>query len=188
MNLIEPEEYGFVEEFIPNLIGDAEKLEEEEEKIRIENVYSDEDEKKKAPEIQTVMSLDTVLEISHLIRKRIKFKKPISRYMGRIIHNSRPNPPENRPRYAKKLFLNRVDRYIKAGLSPRANFHFQAVARAVAFMNGRNFVSVDDIKETAHLVMPHRILLKPQASGRLKQHDIVEEILAETEVPSCSLR
>ena len=156
--------------------------EENEEKIRLENVYA----KEGGPQIETVMDPATFLDIAQMVVERVKFGKENGQYMGRIIHNSRPRP--KRRRYAKKSLLDRIDAYVKAGLSPRANFHFQAVSRTIAFMNGKDFVSVDDIKEAARLVMPHRILLEPKARGKVKQHDLVEEILENTETPPWTSR
>ena len=58
------------------------------------------------------------------------------------------------------------------------------MARTLAFFRGRNYISVDDIKDVARLVMPHRIMLKPLARGRnIKQHDVVKEILRLTPMP-----
>lgn len=154
--------------------------EENEQKIRLESVYK----KYGGPVIQPVMDLETAYAIPRLIAESVRFEKSASAYMGRLIHNSRPSP--NRMRYARRSFLKEIDLYVKAGLSPRSNFAFQAVARTIAFLRGRDYVAVDDVKAAAKLVMPHRLLLQPKARGRRKPYEVVEGILSNTEVPSCN--
>lgn len=163
---------------------------EEEMKIRLENVYGDDINR---PEVQTVMDLPRALEIAHMAT-RVRMGPGISQYMMRLIENSRPlgvyeDKDTGELIYSERKFATPelrqyVDIYGKAGLSPRSNFHFQAVVKTHAFMNGRDYVSADDVKYVARLVMTHRILLKREARARnIKQHHVVEKILNSTEIP-----
>ena len=57
-------------------------------------------------------------------------------------------------------------------------------AQAVAATYGRAYVTVDDIKEVAHPVLDHRLILTPDAELRQRRaEDIVRELLNEIPVP-----
>lgn len=163
---------------------------EEEKKIRLENVYGDDENR---PQVKTVMDLVRALEIAHMTTK-IRMSESVSEFIMRLIENSRPygvyeDKDTGELIYSERKFATPelrqyVDTYGKAGLSPRSNFHFQAVVKTHAFMNGRDYVSLDDVKYVANLVMTHRVLLKREARARaIKQHHVVEKILKSTEVP-----
>lgn len=163
---------------------------EDEKKIRLTSVYNPYDEKS-GPCVQKVTDLEEIYDMTGFI---IRYVRPINQLSGdfanesmqRFVENSRPKVKEKEERrpHAPAELKKFVDNYVKAGLSMRANFHFEAAARTLAFFRRRNFISVDDVKDVARLVMPHRIMLKPLAKGRgIKQHDVVEEILRLTPLP-----
>lgn len=53
--------------------------------------------------------------------------------------------------------------FIRCGASPRASIAFMKTARALALINGRDYVVPDDIKALRHVVLRHRILLSYEA-------------------------
>ncbi len=70
------------------------------------------------------------------------------------------------------------------GASPRAAIGLFSVARALAGIEGRDFLIPDDIKMSAPAVLRHRIMLKPEADLEgLTADQAVSEILAAVEVP-----
>jgi MoxR-like ATPase len=70
------------------------------------------------------------------------------------------------------------------GASPRAAIGLFSVARALAGIEGRDFLIPDDIKTAAPAVLRHRIMLKPEADLEgLTADQVVSEILAAVEVP-----
>ncbi|MFZ0636779.1 MAG: MoxR family ATPase [Candidatus Acidiferrales bacterium] len=70
------------------------------------------------------------------------------------------------------------------GASPRAAIGLFAVARALAGMEGRDFLIPDDIKAAAPAVLRHRILLKPEADLEgLTPDQVISDLLAAVEVP-----
>lgn len=161
--------------------------EEDEMKLRLMNVYNPDE--TLSPKVEKVTNLDEIYEMTNFI---IKYVRPLgtvendkaNRMMQRLIQNSRPRVKgkEERRKWATPELMKLVDNYVKAGLSPRANFHFEAAARTLAFFRGRDHITVDDVKDIARVVMVHRIMLKPLARGRnIKQHDIVEKILEMTQ-------
>jgi MoxR-like ATPase len=73
---------------------------------------------------------------------------------------------------------------ILLGASPRATVHLQAVARVVARYAGRDFVTPDDVARAAPYVLPHRLLLSPDAElGRYTTTDALTAALASVSVP-----
>lgn len=54
-------------------------------------------------------------------------------------------------------------RYIQYGASPRASIAFQQVAKAVALLNGRDYVIPEDVKQLRYGVLRHRIILNFEA-------------------------
>jgi MoxR-like ATPase len=73
---------------------------------------------------------------------------------------------------------------VRCGASPRGTIALVSAAQALAATYGRNFVTVDDIKEVAHPVLDHRLILKPEAELRQRKAEgIVTELLAEIPVP-----
>jgi MoxR-like ATPase len=73
---------------------------------------------------------------------------------------------------------------LSLGASPRAAVALFRVARAVAGMDGRDFLIPDDVKAAAPPVLRHRLLLKPEADLEgVTADQVVAEILAAVEVP-----
>jgi MoxR-like ATPase len=70
------------------------------------------------------------------------------------------------------------------GLSTRGALALLKAARILAGLHGRDFVSPDDVKETAPWVVAHRLLLSPEAALEgVTDLEIVHSLLAETPVP-----
>jgi MoxR-like ATPase len=73
---------------------------------------------------------------------------------------------------------------ISFGASPRAGLALIGAARANAFMEGRGYVTPEDIKEIAHDVLRHRVLITYEAEAEnVTSDDIVRRILDYTPVP-----
>ena len=79
--------------------------------------------------------------------------------------------------------LGRLEKLITVGGSPRASLSLIRAAKAHAFLRGRGFVTVEDIKAIIYKVLRHRLILSYEAEAEgLKQDDIIKEILAAIEV------
>jgi len=83
----------------------------------------------------------------------------------------------------------RRDRDVRVGASPRATLHLVRAAKALAAIDGRDFVLPDDIDALAVTVLAHRMIPARHAgdaAALLSGHsiaDIIERIVAETPVP-----
>ncbi|MCH8219627.1 MAG: magnesium chelatase, partial [Planctomycetes bacterium] len=56
----------------------------------------------------------------------------------------------------------RVDEAVLVGAGPRATQALLLSARALAAMDGRDFLTPDDIKTMARPVLEHRLVLRPE--------------------------
>ena len=73
---------------------------------------------------------------------------------------------------------------ISYGASPRASIWLGLAARAQAFLNGRGYVTPQDVKSMAPDVLRHRIILSYEAEAEAKSSDDLINILLERiEVP-----
>jgi len=77
-----------------------------------------------------------------------------------------------------------IDYLIEYGASPRASIYLVMTAKAFAFLNGRGFVTPDDIKAMCMDVLRHRILLTYEAEAEeVTSEDVVQKILSAIYVP-----
>lgn len=75
-------------------------------------------------------------------------------------------------------------RHIACGASPRASISLIKAAKARAFLEGREYVVPDDIKDLAYDVLRHRILLSYEAEAEdIGSEDIISEILEQVNLP-----
>jgi MoxR-like ATPase len=73
---------------------------------------------------------------------------------------------------------------IDVGASPRASLFLVLAGRIRAFMEGRNFVTPEDIKEVAYPVLRHRIIPSFEAEAeKISTDRIITELLNRVEVP-----
>lgn len=71
---------------------------------------------------------------------------------------------------------------VALGISPRGVLAWQALARAHAFVEGRDFVVPDDMKGTAMPALAHRLVLRGETSSERKRH-VIAELLEREPVP-----
>lgn len=78
----------------------------------------------------------------------------------------------------------RVSPWLKQGASPRASRSLYQGGKAYAAMQGRDYVTPEDIQEIWLPVMAHRVVVTGEARFQKKTAEIIlEEILSEVEVP-----
>jgi MoxR-like ATPase len=73
--------------------------------------------------------------------------------------------------------------WIQYGASPRATLAFDRCSRVLAWLEGRDYVSPDDVQQLAHEILRHRILLtyKAEADG-ISTDEVIDELLAKVPV------
>jgi MoxR-like ATPase len=70
------------------------------------------------------------------------------------------------------------------GASPRASLAILSMAKAMAAMNGRDFVNPDDIKRVIPAVLKHRIILTPEKEMEgITAKEVIKQLIEQVEVP-----
>jgi MoxR-like ATPase len=78
----------------------------------------------------------------------------------------------------------RTHQSVLVGAGPRATQALLLSSRAFATVNGRDFVTPDDIKTMAYPVLEHRLILRPEYEIEgLTVKEVIENILKEIAVP-----
>lgn len=126
-----------------------------------------------ASEVNQVITPDQVNEIAALI-KDIYMDEKLKDYIVNLVFATR------RP----KDFSIDVAEYIQFGASPRATIFLSLAARAYAFLQGRAYVTPQDIKTVARDVLRHRIILTYEAEAEdVTTEQIIGHIFDSVEVP-----
>jgi MoxR-like ATPase len=120
-----------------------------------------------------VVSIDEILRAKHVV-DMIYIDERIKDYIVDVVLATRS------PK-AAGLDLNG---YIQTGASPRATINLTRAARAMAFLNGRHYVTPQDIKSIALDVLRHRVTVSYEAEAEnITPEDIVRKILDTLPVP-----
>jgi len=95
--------------------------------------------------------------------------QPVEQYIAQLVDASR-NP---------QLYSATLAGWIQYGASPRASLAFDRCCRALAWLEGRDYVSPEDVQQLAHEIMRHRILLTYQAEADgIFVEQVIDELLA----------
>jgi MoxR-like ATPase len=122
---------------------------------------------------RTVVSASQILEARHVVNTLFVDDK-VRDYIVDIVLATRPP-------IAAGLELNG---YVQNGASPRATIALTLASRAMAFINGRYFVTPQDVKTVAMDVLRHRVTVTYEAEAEnVTSRDVVEKILNTLPVP-----
>ena len=81
-------------------------------------------------------------------------------------------------RYPGKFKLSELQEVVEYGVSPRATQNLMLASKAQAFLNGRGYVTPQDIKNVARDILSHRMILNNRAEALgMSQEDVVQKIL-----------
>lgn len=116
-------------------------------------------------DLEPIISGEDFLRLQRLCEE-IYVDGRILRYIGEMIRRTRE------------------DKRVEVGVSPRGGIALLKASRAVALMDGREFVIPDDVKKMAEDTLSHRLILTVEEAleGR-KEREIIRELIEETPVP-----
>lgn len=116
------------------------------------------------PAVDTLLSADIISDIQKSILK-VEFSEQVVEYILNIVTGTRNNSS------------------IEMGASPRASIALMQLGKAVAAVNGRDFITPDDIKYVAFDVLNHRIILSHEAElDRVDPRDIISTLVEKSKV------
>ncbi len=97
---------------------------------------------------------------------QIKIEAHLIRYIADMIVNTRNNP------------------FLYLGASPRASIAILKASKAFAAMDGRDFVTPEDIKRSAVPVLQHRVIVTPEREMEgVTTKQIIKQIIEAVEIP-----
>lgn len=115
--------------------------------------------------VKPILKAEQIIAFQELV-KEVLVEKHLLNYIAAIVHNTRTNA---------NLYL---------GASPRASIAILNASKANAAINGRDFVTPDDIKRCTKAILKHRLVLTPEREMEAFTVDkVVEQILETIEIP-----
>ncbi len=124
--------------------------------------------------VEAVVGPEEILRVRETVGE-IYMDDKIKDYIVDLIHATR------RP---KEFGLDDLVGLIDYGASPRATLALAVASRSNAFMEGRPYVTPQDVKSIAMNVMRHRVLLTYEAEAEeLTPEDVVQKVLDGIRVP-----
>ena len=124
-------------------------------------------------EVGKVAEVSEIFTCRDLV-SRVYADEKVKRYIVDIVFSTRE--PEKYGLDIKGL--------VEFGASPRASIYLTMAAKAEAMMNGRGFVTPDDVKATAHDVLRHRLTLTYEAEAdEVSTDNIIDRILGKVPTP-----
>jgi MoxR-like ATPase len=119
-------------------------------------------------DVKPILSKQDIFDIRNQINA-VTLAEPLEHYIIELVFATR---------FPADYGLKDEAKYILFGVSPRASINLNLAAKAVAFMDGRDYVLPEDIKEIAEDVLNHRILLNYEAEAdRVSTRDLVKTLL-----------
>ena len=128
----------------------------------------------KPPQIQSVISPAEIFKMRDVV-SMIYIDDKVKDYILALVAATRD---------PAKFQLKDLVPIIEYGASPRASINLAIGARAVAFLEGRGYVTPQEVKDVAADILRHRIILSYEAEAEeISSDDVIEKILAEVPVP-----
>lgn len=115
-------------------------------------------------EVNPVFTIEEIVELQGRL-KRISVNDTVRRYILDIVHNTRNNE------------------HIEVGISPRGTIALMQSSKGIAMLQGRDYVTPDDIKYIAPYVLGHRLVLNIEGITLTSQSSVINDIINRTVVP-----
>ncbi|HOW58817.1 MAG TPA: MoxR family ATPase [Candidatus Omnitrophota bacterium] len=128
----------------------------------------------RAIKVSPVMNLNKIMELRQLMNQ-IYIDDKVKDYILDLVFATR-NPQDYKLEELKPL--------ISYGASPRASIMLTLASKAHAFLQGRGYVTPDDVKQIGMDVLRHRVLITYEAEAEdMTSDDVVKKIFDQVEVP-----
>jgi MoxR-like ATPase len=119
-------------------------------------------------QIQPILNKQDIFAIRENVN-RVNISETLERYIIELVFATR---------HPLDYGLRDEARYIQFGVSPRATIYLNRAAKALAYLEGRDYVLPEDIKALAPDIMNHRIMLNYEAEADgVKTTTIIDSIL-----------
>ncbi|PQO47751.1 AAA family ATPase [Blastopirellula marina] len=125
-------------------------------------------------EVRKIFSARAILNIQKLVQS-VAVSEYVVKYVARLVRATRPKDPDT-PKFVKEL--------VDWGAGPRAGQNLINGGKAIAAMEGRFSVAIEDVKKIAIPVLRHRISTNFQAQAEgMTNEDVIRKLLKEIPEP-----
>lgn len=129
---------------------------------------------KKEIDVKPVVKPEDIIRARSVVDE-IYMDEKIERYILNLIFATRE---------PKKYKLDDLADLIQYGASPRASIYLTIASKAYAFIQGRGYVTPQDVKSIGPDILRHRVIVTYEAEAQEKSsEDIIKRIFEEIEVP-----
>lgn len=126
------------------------------------------------PVINPILSTFEINEARKLVRQIYLDEKVEQYILGLVFATRDPN----------QFGLAGLKPVIQYGASPRGSIALALASKAQAFLNGRGYVTPDDVRSIAHSVLRHRIGLTYEAEAEnVSTENVIDQILQKINTP-----
>lgn len=115
-------------------------------------------------QLEALLSLEEIRRMQTEVKK-VTIADPVFHYIVNITHASREHEE------------------VELGVSPRGMLALMRASQGRAYLNGRSYVTPEDVKQLAPFVFEHRIILTMEGIMNKTARRIIEEMLERVEVP-----
>ena len=99
---------------------------------------------------------------------------PVAEYIAALVHATHQPQP----------FSEKLGKWLRCGASPRAAIAIERGARSLAWLEGRDYVSPEDVQRIAPDALRHRLMLEYAAqAGGIDSDACIEELLSKVPAP-----
>lgn len=116
------------------------------------------------------VTLDQIISLQDEVQK-VYIDEAVKKYIVAIVNATRQPGTVISPDLA---------RYVQYGGSPRASIAFQQVAKALALINGRDFVIPEDVKQLRYSILRHRLILNFEAVADQVHAEVIIDAIFNT--------
>jgi MoxR-like ATPase len=117
-------------------------------------------------DIKPVVSQEEFLTLQKKVETSVYADGTILNYIAQIVRETRIHPK------------------VEVGSSPRGGLALLKTGRAIALINGRDYVIPDDVKTFSVEALAHRLILKPEhILERTDEKEVVKEVISKVPVP-----
>jgi MoxR-like ATPase len=112
-----------------------------------------------------IINAEQVARFQKLVQE-IHIEPHLMQFIAKIVHNTRENP------------------FLYLGASPRASLAILQASKAFAAMQGRDFVTPEDVKRSAVPVLQHRVIVTPEREMEgVNSKQVITQMLESIEIP-----
>ncbi|HRZ39634.1 MAG TPA: AAA family ATPase [Candidatus Omnitrophota bacterium] len=124
--------------------------------------------------LQAIVSPDDLLRARKVVDE-VYMDEKIEQYIVDLIEATRD---------PQRYKLDEMKALIQYGASPRATIHLAVASKAYAFLQGRGYVTPQDVKSIGMDVLRHRVIPSYEAEAEdMTSEDLIQKIFQEVEVP-----